>query len=141
MKNIIKQMEPMNVMLHSLREALYMAIINAIIQLIRPFMETNPNGIEYKFCYRYIDDDLYYSIRRIKRIWLESNQLWILYDSDNGESEASEVYSDDDDNFEDENTMCLSIHRTTTFDIDFAQAIYDWLHDIIIPRILENKKD
>lgn len=139
--DIIKQMEPVNAALHSLREGLYNATVAAIIQLIRPLMETHPDGIECPFLYRYIDDDCEQSVYRVKKVWLEGNYLIALVDSNTDENWASDLHAgpEYDEDFEDETEENLSVRVTTTFDIDYVTAIYNDLHNYVIPRLLHDE--
>lgn len=141
MKDIIKQMEPVNTALHSMREALYAAIVAAIIQLIRPFMGKFPEGIPCNFLYRYIDSDLMQAVYRIKKIKVEGNTLLALIDSDNGQTSPDEMTAEYDEDFYDEDTDELSIIRSDTFRIDYVQSIYDQLHDYVIPRLLRKENE
>lgn len=139
--DIIKQMEPVNTALQSLREGLYNATVAAIIQLIRPLMETHPDGIECPFLYRYIDDDCEQSVYRVKKVRLDGNNLIALVDSNTGENWASDLHASPeyDEDFEDETEENLSVRLTTTFDIDYITAIYDELHNYTIPRIIREE--
>ena len=136
-EDIIKQMEPTNAALHSLREALYAAIVSAIIQLVRPFMTLFPDGISCNFLYRYINEDCCQSVYRIKKIMVVGNSLLVLADSDNGNTYPEEMSADYDDDFENESADNLSVLRADTFWIDYAQSIYDQLHGYVIPRLLK----
>lgn len=139
--DILKQMEPVNAALQSLREKLYNATVAAIIQLIRPLMETHPDGIECPFLYRYIDDDCEQSVYRVKKVWLDGNNLIALVDSNTGENWAADLHAgpEYDEDFGDETEENLSIRVTTTFDIDYVTAIYDNLYKYVIPRLLHDE--
>lgn len=139
--DILKQMKPVNAALHYLREGLYNATVAAIIQLIRPLMETHPDGIKCPFLYRYIDNDCEQSVYRVKKVWLEGNYLIALVDSNTGENWAADLHAgpEYDEDFENESEENLSVRVITTFDIDYVTAIYNNLHNYVVPRLLHDE--
>ena len=134
MRKILTQLEPANAIINTLRDALYQAVVNAIVQLIRPFMDQFPDGVDCTFCYRFIDSDLMQSIRRIKKVWVDGNDLFILEDEDNGEHRPEDVYAQDDDCFMNETSTELSFSGG---DLALVEAIYDQLYSFVIPRLIQ----
>lgn len=133
MKNILKELEPTNAIINGLQDNLYQLYVTAIIRLIRPFMEQHPDGIVCTFCFRFIDEDLMQSIRRIKKVWVNGNDLFILEDEDDGEHRPEDVYAQDDDCFTNETSTELSFSGG---DLALVEAIYDQLYSFVIPRLI-----
>ena len=122
--------------IQSMRDALYYAILAAIIELVKPFMEKNPDGVKCTLLYRYIDADLMQSVYRVKRVKVEDGKVFVLADSDKGETPADELDYDYEEDWENESMDDLSSPEVvSSFSLDYVQSIYHCLKDYDIPRL------
>lgn len=122
--------------IQSMRDALYYAILAAIIELVKPFMEKNPDGIKCSLLYRYIDADLMQSVYRIKRVKVEDGKVFVLADSDKGETPADELDYNYEEDWENESMDDLSSRPfVDSFWLDYIQSIYHCLKEYDIPKL------
>ena len=125
--------------INDLRQELYWAIVNAIIGLIGVVGEKLP----VRLLYRYIDDDCEQSLLRVTEVYVKNDQLWMTVASDKGDSYASDVHFDYDEDFESPSSDNLSVMHSdkTAFDLDFIQALYEEVNHYALPRELEKRKN
>jgi len=110
---------------------LYMLCVSAIRALITPYAD----GVQMKHLFRYIDDDCEQSIYRVKKVQLVDGKVVITFDSNTGETFASDVHADYDEDFENESELVLDDVKPYYFDLDFIYSIWYDLENYTIPRL------
>lgn len=139
MKEKIKKLSvSLNEELRQCKAALYEKTVSAIINILQA-AATRECPVAIMF--RYVDDDKEQSIYRIKKVSLnEKNELIVLYDSNTGDSYASDVRFEYNEDFEGEDTFNFSDKASDIFSIKMALEIYSSLVNYDLPRFLKKRE-
>ena len=138
-ENIKKLSASLNEELQKCKAALYEKTVSAIINILQA-AATRECPVAIMF--RYIDDDNEQSIYRIKKVSLnEKNELIVLYDSNTGDSYASDVHFEYNEDFEGEDTFNFSDKASDIFSIEMALEIYSSMVNYDLPRFLKKRKE